>query len=132
MNLPLIREHTDAVIAALKATDLVVGDAIAPEDAVPPYAVVYLIAGGGLGGTLGDPNADATLTYQVTCVGRSRQQAEWVGDKALELLSRQVLVPNRRVLNVRLHIPPGVQRDDQVSPPVFWSTPQFRITTTPA
>jgi hypothetical protein len=131
VSLPAVREHTDAVIAALEGLELAVGDAIAP-DQDPPYVVVYPIPGGGSTGTLGAQHDDAILVYQVTCVGSSREQAEWLADKALELLEGSLSVDGRRVCNVDLDMHGGVQRDDQVTPPVFWSMPRFRITTTPS
>jgi len=131
--LPVVREHTDAVIAALEAAGLTVGDAVAPDDTDPPYVVVYAIAGGGSTGTLARPDDDAFLVYQATCVGTSREQAEWLADKALELLGPDaVAVPGRRVCRVSLDMHGGIQRDDNVTPPVFWSAPRFRMTTTPA
>jgi hypothetical protein len=130
LSLPVVRQHTDAVIAALVADDLAVGDAVAPDQA-PPYVVVYPISGGGTTGTLATPDDDAILVYQVTCVGKSREQAEWLADRALKLLDNDLIVPGRRVCRVSLDMHGGVQRDDQVTPPVFWSMPRLRIITTP-
>lgn len=131
MSLPIVRAHTDAVIAALEALGLAVGDAVAP-DQDPPYVVVYPIPGGSTTGTLATPDDDAILVYQVTCVGKTREQAEWLADKALILLEGNVAVTGRRVLRVSLDMHGGTQRDDQLTPPVFWSTPRFRIISTPA
>lgn len=63
----------------------IIGDARAP-DPVPgetycrlPYAVVYGLPGGQVGHTwVGDEMA--SLTYQVTCVGDQRDQAEGMAD----------------------------------------------------
>ena len=130
MSLPVVRDHTDAVLTALEALGLEVGDAVAPN-ADPPYVVVYPIPGGGSTGTLAAQHDDAILVYQVTCVGNSREQAEWLADKALELLQGDLSVSGRRVCNVDLDMHGGVQRDDQVTPPIFSSMPRFRIITTP-
>jgi len=131
VSLPSVREHTDAVIAALEALGLTVGDAVAPAGIDPPYVVVYAIPGGGTAGPLATPHDDAVLVYQVTCVGDSRKQAEWLEDSALSLLTGGIAVTGRRVLWIALDLSGGVQRDDQVTPPKFWSAPRFRIATTP-
>lgn len=69
-----------------------VGDNEAPPDASldDGYAIVYTIDGGSFeGAPLWAPEADAWLVYQVTSVGRKRDQAEWIADRVrLTLLSR--------------------------------------------
>lgn len=131
MSLPVLREHTDGVITALQGLGVAVGDAEAPSGVAPPYCVVYPIPGGDTYGTLGAPNDDAELVYQVTCVGVSRKQAEWLADKALGLLAG-LSITGRSVPVVSLDSAPGIQRDDTKSPPLFWAAPRFRLTTTPA
>ncbi len=130
MGLPLVRTHTDAVIAALEGLGLEVGDAVAPE-VDPPYVTVYQIPGGRTTGTLAAPDDDAFIVYQVSCVGVSREQAEWLADKALELLQTELDVEDRRVPRVFLDMHGGVRRDDSATPPVFVSSPRFRIMSTP-
>ena len=131
MSRPVVRAHTDGVIAALEAQGLTVGDAVAPEDVGPPYVVVYPIAGGGLSGSLADPNEDGTLIFQVTCVGASREQAEWLADKAMALLDG-FSISGRSIARVSLDLQGGIQRDDASTPPVFYASPRFRVMTTPA
>ncbi len=126
-----MREHTDAVIARLQALGLTVGDAEAPVGAAPPYAVVYPIAGGQTGGVLAAPDDDAELVVQVTCVGTSRKQAEWLEDKAMGLLT-SLSVTGRSVPRVALDSFGGVFRDDAKSPPLYVAVPRFRIYSTPA
>jgi len=126
-----IREHTDAVVAALEDLGLTVGDAVAPAGASPPYVTVYPIPGGGTSGTLGDPDADVSLIYQVTCTGVSREQVQWLEDVVRGLLDG-IEVSDRKTLRVSLDMHGGTQRDDQLTPPVFWSTPRFRVFTTPS
>lgn len=130
MALPVVRTHTDGVIARLEALGLTVGDAVAP-DASPPYVVVYPIAGGGTSGTLAAPDDDAELIFQVTCVGVSREQAEWLADKALSLLT-SVTVTGRSVPRVSLDSFGGVVRDDTATPTLWTAFPRFRLYSTPA
>lgn len=129
MSVASLREHTDAVIAALEAADLSVGDAEAP-DAQPPYVVVYAIPGGRAFGSLAEPHEDAELVYQITCVGKTREQAEWLADKAMVLLDG-LTVDGRSIAFVTLDSLPGVQRQTEPTPAVFLSTPRFRVYSTP-
>lgn len=129
--LPTVRTHTDALIAALQAMGLEVGDAVAPDD-TPPYVVVYAIPGGTASGTLARPDDDAELVYQVTCVGLTRQQAEWLADKALTLLETPLSVSGRSIARVALDLHAGVSRDDSRTPPYFVAMPRFRLYSTPA
>ena len=131
---PLHRHHTAAVIAKLATSGKLVGDAQAPPGADPEvgYFTVYPITGGATGGTLAGPQDDAELIYQVTCTGSTRQQVEWLVDKARELLLAGIAVAGRKLPRIREEQNPGVFRDDQQTPPVFWSPAQFRLYTTPA
>jgi hypothetical protein len=131
MPLPAVREHTDAVIATLAAAGLAVGDAKAPAGD-PPYDVVYSIPAGGWTGTLAAPNDDGSLVYQVSCVGKSRQQAEWLADKAIATILGGVAVTGRSVPFVELDLSGGVSRDDDRTPPLWVAAPRFRFATTPA
>lgn len=133
MTIPIISDHTDAVIAKLQSLGLIVGDAEAPEGAEEKYAVVYqILPSGSFSGTLENPNEDAHLVYQVTCVGRIRAQAEWVLDKALGILDGFDGIPERVVSRVIFQGGAGVERDDDQDPPLFYATPRFEIITTPA
>jgi hypothetical protein len=131
MSLPVLREHTDGVIARLQALGLAVGDGEAPSATVPPYVVVYPIAGGRSTGTLGAPDDDAELVYQVTCIGTSRKQAQWLEDKVSGLLAG-FAVTGRSVARVEVESYGGMVREDQKSPPLYLATPRFRLYSTPA
>lgn len=130
MALVVTREHTDAIIARLGALGLTVGDAEAPS-AAPPYVVVYPVAGGSTSGVLAAPDDDAVLVYQVTCVGTSRKQTEWLADKVIGLLTG-VTVTARKIPTIHLDSFGGVTRDDTSTPPLYLAFPRFRVYTTPA
>jgi hypothetical protein len=134
LSLPVVREHTDAVIEALKAlSDYPVGDAVAPPGDPAAFYTLYHIAGGNSSGNLGAPNDDAALIFQVTCVSKkSREQVEWLADKAYELLNNNLIVSGRKINRVDLEMFGGVQRDDKTEPPTYWITPRFRVFSTPA
>jgi hypothetical protein len=141
-----LRQHSDAVLAALVSTGVPVGDAD-PDigevgwQATPgqseflAYMVLYPLAGGTFDGPTAEPDDDAELYFQVTCVGANRAQCEWVLDQALGVLvgDQDVTVPDRSTLRIEADMAGGgVRRDDTVQPPVFISTPRFRLWTTPA
>lgn len=134
MSVPVLRKHTDALIATLEAAisggNFTVGDAEAEN--APPTMVVYDIPGGRSYGTVAAPNEDADLVYQVTCVGETREQAEWLADKAISTLLAGFTVTDRSIAQVDIDSFPGVRRDDTVSPNIFIATPRFRVTTTPS
>ena len=115
-------------VAKLQSLGLTVGDAAAPASP-PPYVVVYQIPGGGFSGQLGRINDDAEIVYQVTCVGVSRQQAEWLEDKANGLLTG-ITVSGRSIPLIRTDGLGGIRRDDSIQPPVFVATPRFRFYST--
>jgi hypothetical protein len=133
---PAGRPHTVGVIAALQAVGLTVGDAVGALDttATQKWAVVY---GGGVGlldGTLRDERSDASPVIQVTSVGTTAEQSEWVADTVRRtLLARPVTlaVSHRRVLSISVQASQPTRRDDDVHPPLFYGVDLYRISTTP-
>lgn len=75
---------TAALIDLLETTTIPIGDHTAPDEvAGKPWAVVYSIPGGGLlDDNLAAVEDGMDLLYQVTSVGRRRDQAEWMADRA--------------------------------------------------
>jgi hypothetical protein len=131
---PASRPHTAGVISTLRTVGLTVGDAIAPDTtATQKWAVVY---GGGVGlldGTMRDERTDASPVVQVTSVGTTAEQSEWVADTVRRtLLARPVTlaVSHRRVLSVSVEASQPTRRDDDVHPPLFYGVDQYRISTT--
>lgn len=80
---------TDAVIDMLvRGTSKAVGDHQAPErpDGMVdsdfyPYSIVYNIPGGSSDGGLGFGFEETDIIYQVTSVGLTRGQADWMADR---------------------------------------------------
>lgn len=60
---------------------------LAPGSALTPYAIVYSIPEGNVWGSLSSPQGSAGLVYQVTCVGDTRDGAEWMSDLVRQHLS---------------------------------------------
>jgi hypothetical protein len=136
---------TDAVIAALETAGLLVGDGEKPvgggwEDApresdFVPYVVVYSLLGGTTDGTIADPDDDAWPVFQLTSVGGTRGQAEWIGDVARSVMLSGSLVKvigTRRCLRVLIDVLGGAQRDDSEQPAIFYVPERYRLSTTPA
>lgn len=128
------RAHTKAVITALGAAGLSVGDGVAPTAASQKWAVVY---GGGTGsqtGSIADERSDVAPLIQVTSVGTTQEQAEWVADKATNtLLARpcSVSIPGRQLLFLALEHSEPVRRDTDVTPALFYGVDLFRVASTP-
>jgi hypothetical protein len=151
-QLASFRTHTDAVVLALRTAELTVFDAAPPALDVDgggadwgwqgprpgagqfkPYVIVYPLSGGIFDGTLGCPDDDASLTWQLTCVGAVRRQCEWMADRALAaLVGRRLTVADRGVSRVYADMAGGgARRDDTVQPPVFIATPRIRADSMP-
>lgn len=127
--------ETLAVLALLRG-ELVVGDAARPENWASSsggYAVLYPLSVP-TDGPVSDPYADAESEYQVTAVGVTRAQAQIVADKARTLmLTAPLTIPDRVLMQpVEWSDSRGVERDDDVSPPLFYAIDRYMIRTTPA
>jgi hypothetical protein len=123
--------HALAIIAALEASSGVpVGDAVAPEMHSGRYVVVYMLPGGEIDGTAADPDEWIDGRFQLTAVGRVASEARWVADKAAEAVTADgaVTVTDRTIQRVRpLDSWGGVVRDDDVTPPMFYTTRIFGL-----
>lgn len=128
--------HALAIIAALEADDLTVGDGVGGETAgtvTAPQVIVHLIPGGRVDGSAADPDEWADARFQLTAVGRVAAEARWYADKAASALeSNAVTVAGRSVQRVRPTEPWGpVTKDHDVTPPLFYSTRQYGLFTFP-
>ncbi len=126
------RLHTDALITLLKAAGLTVGDAVAPNSA-PPYVIVYSLDSG-RDGPVSAPHDDSRMGWQTTCVGSSREQAQWLIDKVeATVLPATLTVVGRFVGHAMREPGRGVGRDDNTGgPPRFFATPRWSMWSTPA
>lgn len=135
--------QTDAVIAALIAAGVTTGDAVRPpgggfpgQDSTAgfvPYAVVYQGVTSLIDGPVDDPDADVIDEYQVTSVGITRKSASVIAFKAkTALLTGVLIVPGRCVQLVEWMSGRPVERDDDVTPPLFYAIDIYAITTSPA
>jgi hypothetical protein len=135
--------ETDAVLTLLEGAALLVGDGIRPagggfpgddptQDFVP-YAVLYQGVTTDIDGPVSDPNADTASEYQVTSIGVTRPQASFVADKARHAMLEQTLtVTGRCVQLVEWTQGRNAERDDDVTPPLFYAIDIYTISTSPA
>lgn len=122
--------HALGVIATLEAAGLTVGDGVGKVDSggelITPQVIVHMIPGGQIDGTAASPDAWADARFQLTAVGSIARQARWALDKASTALADNgVTVAGRVIQRVRPveNQPWGkTERDQDVTPPVFYAT----------
>ncbi|MGW4505692.1 hypothetical protein ACWENO_13735 [Streptomyces sp. NPDC004436] len=132
MAAPDIKPHIDAVKAALAGVGLAVGDAGKPST-VPStgiYAAVYFDPGRSLTESLADQRTDFALTFQVTYVGPTAEKALWAAQKGREALHAPLPVAGRKAWRPEELGGPPVDRDDDVSPPLYFLPVQYRLQST--
>lgn len=127
--------ETDAVLDLIGAAVLV-GDAERPaawEGSESGYAVLYPLTTTS-DGPASDAHADVESRYQVTSVGTTRAQAQWVADRVRVAMLGGVLgVPGRSLSSPVEWAPSrGVDRDDDTNPPLFYAVDSYTVRTTPA
>lgn len=137
------RTHTDAVVALIDAaTSVPVGDMVAPSSY--PHITVFAFDGGEIDGTLGTPDDDLDMPFQVTCASHDRRQCQFLQNLVRQTLLAQTLtVTGRGLFRVRLESPAGVRVDETLGESfgtsgtaeggrVFYSTDVFNVHTVPA
>lgn len=141
------RLTTDAVVAVLDANlpaNILVGDGEAPigagwqgtpgQSSFHGYVVVYPIFTSPGEGSMLYPESDTDAEYQVSTVGATRQQCEFVADLSrIIILGTPVAVSGRGVMRV-LAVPgsAGALREDTGQPQLWVSRERYRLRTTPA
>lgn len=129
---------TDALLSALRTeTGKQIGDAKKPDSPNPPptsfypYAILY-VGTPALTGSFVHPNEDGIHRAQVTSVAKERRGAEWMRDRAREvLLDADLAIEGYAVVWSELESAPPITRDDDVSPPLFYAVDIFRLHVTP-
>ena len=132
-TVPKLHDHTKAVIDALKAAGLAVGTGKAPDGASPPYLVVFPYPGPPPDGPVNDRYADAYPNVLVRAVGLTQDSAEIYADRARQaILTAALSVPGRDVTQVTVETPQPAQQDNDVTPPLWYSTDIYGVWTTPS
>ena len=120
-----------AIITRLSSeTGKNIGRVEAPSDRTTPYAVVYPITEFGDGTSLGDAHETVVYEFQVSCVGDTAEQAEWmVNQVRTALLGWTPTVSGRSFNPVEKSGQLGTTRDDSVQPPVFTAADTYTVFT---
>lgn len=132
MAAPDIKPHLDAVEGALAGAGLVVGQGGAPSPvpASKMYVAVYPDPGQVLRESLADKRTDFAVLFQLTCVGPTRDKSLWVAQKCREALYPKLTVDGRAAWRAEELGGPPVQRDDDVTPPLYFLPVQYRLQST--
>ncbi|MFD8577148.1 hypothetical protein ACFV1H_17680 [Streptomyces virginiae] len=132
MAAPDIKPHLDAVKAALAGVGLAVGDggrpAVVPSTGI--YAALYFDPGQSVRESLADLRTDFTMAFQVTYVGPTAEKALWAAQKGREALHAQLTVAGRTAWRPEELGGPPLDRDDDVSPPLYFLPVQYRLQST--
>lgn len=130
MTIPRALPHVDAARAALEAASLTVYLGGAPPGAAPPYVAAHPQPVEASASSLVGDHDQADLVLPLVCVGESVEQVLWLADTvSAALLDRVLTVDGRAGWRPELDATgPPVQRDDDVTPPLHYLTPQYRLT----
>ena len=120
------RTVTDAIVDRLDA-ELTQPVTVGERQADPPAVIVHPLPGGTLPGLLSDLHRSGTLPYQVTCVGKGREQAEWLAEQTVAALD-DFTHADSGIRLVHLVAWPGVRLDADDPPGVWIATPSFHVT----
>jgi hypothetical protein len=133
-TVPLVEDHLagiKTVISDGTNNQFTVDVGEAPDGETTPYVVIY--PGEGVtDGPVADVHADLDLPFQCTCVAADALEAAWLQDRVTVLLvNGTYAIPDRAVVRIRYTTGP-VRREAGTGRPLFFATPLFTLTTTPA
>lgn len=139
VTVPQLRPHAAAVAAVLTAAFNAVTPAVPlgvgrkPDDTTSDrWAVLYPLTPA-FDGPIADDAADLVYGFQVTAVATTVEQCEWVADLArTALLTTDLTVTGRHCDPTSPTGGPGIQRDDDVNPPVYYRPETYQTWTSPA
>lgn len=132
-----LENHVTGILAAYSGLGFPVGDGIDPKrgglEHNPPYAVLYILSGGGFDGPINDSQADILFHYQITAVGKTQVEALRVLDQIRTVNTKtNIVISGRKVRNViQMNSSGGTRRDDDVSVPLFYAYDLWELDTTP-
>lgn len=127
--------YSGIISALATGTGKQVGDGAAPSAAVLPFAVVYPIGDVDREAAMNEllKDGDLVTEVQVTSVGESREQAQWMsGQIREEFIASAISWATRKITLVELDDGNAVERDDDVQPPLFYGIDSFLVFSTPA
>lgn len=124
--------HLVAIIDVLEAEGIRVGDHVAPRSAdgniVTQTAVVYMGAGPIVAQDLIQSDNEALVRFRIITVDSTAQGAADLADRVAGILrANPLVVTDRFVFTVRPDTMGAVERDDDVQPPMFYSSTGYRV-----
>lgn len=125
--------YTAVVAKLVTATGKKIGRAEAPADTTLPYAVVYPLddtADLDAAGSLADPHITTVYEFQVTSVGGTAEQAEWMQHKARTALvgwQPDTITGGPSFGLVEKSGGQGTRRDDGTQPAKFFAVDRFTL-----
>jgi hypothetical protein len=127
-----VRLHVDAIVALLAASNLAAYVGEAPDDLSTPYVVLYPTPGFPVAESLKAPNSDIVVDFQLTCVGKTAEQALWLHDQARAAVDHVTpTVSGRTCWPIYAdELPQPIRRDDQVNPPLFVAISRWSLRST--
>ena len=111
------RVLTDDILSVVAAaTGKQLGDGTAPATPVFPYAVLYPLPSPDHAGDLTTPDRDRGWLYQVTSVGATREQTQWMADEIETAMAGETFNPSGiTVMDVETDTRGAVTRDDDAT-----------------
>ncbi|OKI22205.1 hypothetical protein [Streptomyces sp. CB03911] len=133
MTTPTALPDVLAVQAALTTAQLTAYLGGAPAGALPKaYVVLYPSAGQATAASLADDRTTLDTLLQTTCVASTPEGALGTADRVRAALAGTPVVAGRALWRPEELGGPPLQRDDDLSPPVFYVAVQWRLRSIPA
>lgn len=122
----------DTLVSGLEP-GILVGDGEAPEQdpaqSFTRYLVVFTLPSVDVQGNLSEPTTYPTVSYQLTCVGASQMEAQYVAHQARTRLESNPPTVSGLDLSVRFSFADTATRDDDFAPPLWYVTEEVQVLT---
>lgn len=124
--------HVLALLALVRVNVPCYDGKVGDNPAVP-YTVLYADLGTLERSSVDDASAFFNMSFQITAVGSTRQQAGWAADKArVALVGAAPSVSGRTTSMIVQESSQPVIRDDDVVPPMFYAVATYRLVSVPS
>jgi hypothetical protein len=131
---PAVLPHVAALEAAIEAVPLAVylGGAPAATSLPASYVVLYPAGGAAAPASLADDRTTLEALVQITCVSTLPDGALGTADRVRAALAGPLTVAGRATWRPEELGGPPLQRDDDVTPPLYYVPVQYRLRSIPA
>jgi hypothetical protein len=130
---PKVLPHVKAMKTAVEAAPLTVYIGGVPPGVTPPkeYVVLYADPGHTTAASLADDRTVLDLLVQATCVATTAEGVLGTRDLVAQALDGPLTVAGRESWKPELLGGPPEQRDDDVTPPLWFLPVQYRLASIP-